>query len=295
MIKRTVTLLMVGLLPLIAQDFLKGVRAEDLMLDKIAKVPVEMVKKIEDEGFDYWFGPTLFTVYSPDSTLIAELFVDSDRGSEGIRITDRKTRNVKRIIEGNDEKIKWSADGKFLAFSKMVPAKEFFHGRQYYRDGGRWVYDFETDETQPVSLGSYFEWSPHANYLAGEYLDSTGLWVLAVYDAEGKETKVLDRVLFFEPWNFSWSPDGKMLTYVVITKASGHIEESPIESEVFIINRDGTGKTQITDTPQPEIYVKWLPDGKSIMVERFRGKPDTETGGGDKEIVILKLKKRMEK
>jgi len=297
MIKKIITIMVVSILPLLAQeDFLEGVKAGDLMLDRIEAVPVETAKEIENSGFDYWFGPVLSVAYSPNTTLIAEERTEKPGGRIiGVWIVDSATNTEKRIIEGIAYDLKWSADGKFLAFRKMVPKKELFHGRRVYGDGGLWLYNVETDEMQPVPLGSYFEWSPQGNYLAGKHLDSTGLWALAIYNAEREETKVLDRVLFFEPWNFCWSPDGEMLTYVVATKTSGHIECSPIESEVFIINRDGTGKTQITYTMQPEILVKWLPDGKSIMVERFKEMPDPVTGGSDTEIVILKLKKRRRK
>lgn len=259
------------------------------------KSPVEIVKEIEDVGFDYWFGKTLFTACSLDSSLIAEIV--GDRGPDnGIWLKDGKTKKEKRFIKGGYD-IKLSSDTKFLSFSMLIPAKELFHGRQVCEYGGTYIYSIETDELQPaLSFGTSACWSPKANYLTGKYTESEGLgknfWALSIFDAESNETKVLDRTLFFEPWNFSWSPNGEMLAYVVATKASGHIELSPLASEVFIINRDGTGKTQITDTPLPEILVKWLPDGKSIMVERFKEMPDSITGGGDREYVILKLKRR---
>ncbi len=293
--KNIITLIAISLLPLFAQGFLEGVRAEDLMLERIEKASVEMTKEIEGEGFDYWFGKTLFTVCSPDSSLIAEIV--GDRGPDnGILLKDGKTKKEKRFIKGGYD-MKLSSDSKFLSFSMWVPAKKLFHGRQVYGYGGTYIYNIETDELKPApSFGISACWSPKANYLAGKYVESEGLtkdfWVLSIFDAESNETKVLDRTLFFEPWNFSWSPNGKMLTYIVATKASGHIEVSPLASEVFVINKDGTGKTQITYTLQPEILVRWLPDGKSIVVERFKEIPDSITGGGDRECVILRLKRR---
>jgi Tol biopolymer transport system component len=82
-----------------------------------------------------------------------------------------------------------------------------------------------------------------------------------------------------------------MLTYVVATKASGEAEVSPLESDVYIINKDGSGKNQITHTLQPEVLVKWMSDGKSIVVDRYKEKPDSNMGGGEKEIVLLHLSK----
>lgn len=280
-------------MPLFAdEDFLKGVRAEDLMVERIEEAPSEMVKEIEDAGFDYWFGKTLFSVYSPDSLLLAEIV--SNRGlNNGIRLIYRKTKKeVKFIIGGYN--IHWSPNGKFLAYDKMVPCKELYHGRQTYQDGGRWIYNINENKEERIPISDYYDWSPKANLLAGnQYYGDSLKFVL--YDPSTAETRLLDKTLFFDFWNFSWSPDGNMLVYVVATKVEGNVELSPIESDVFVINRDGTGKMQITHTPEPEISVKWLPDGKSIVVERFKQTPDLANGGGSTEIVILKLTKREKK
>jgi dipeptidyl aminopeptidase/acylaminoacyl peptidase len=301
MIKKAITILILTLSPLLTQDFLEGVRAEDLMLDRIEPVPEAVAKEIEDESVNYWFGKTLSTAYSHDSSIIAIERTEKPGGKViGIWLVDSKTKTEKQIVEGITYDLKLSSDGKYLTFTKMVPAKELFHGRQVYEDGGTWLYNVETDKIQPLPpFGTSAAWSAKGNYLAGKYIESEGVgkntWVLAVYDAENSTTQILDRVIFQDWWNFSWSPNGKMLVYVVATKASGHIDLSPLASEVFIINKNGTGKTQITSTTQPEVLVRWLPDGKSIMVARFKDMPDPETGVGDGEIVVLKLKKKEEK
>ena len=296
MAKCTTTLLMVSITYLLAQaNFLQGIKAEDLMLDRIEKVSADVAEEIADKGVDYWYGTTLNAAYSPDGLFYAEERTDKPGGKViGVWIINSKTKEEKKVITGIVYDLKWSATGKFLAFSKMVPTKEPFQRKQVYGDGGRWVYNIETDKLQSVPLGSFFEWSSRNNWLAGSYVDSAGCWLLAVYDAGKQKTEILDRVLYYDWWNFSWSANGEMLAYVVATKASGHIECAPIESEVFVINRDGTGKTQITHTSQPEIFVKWLSDGKSIMVERYKEMPDSVTGGGDIENVVLKLRKRGE-
>ncbi|MGQ9665633.1 MAG: TolB family protein [bacterium] len=288
--KNILIITMITTLPLFAQDFLEGVRAEDLVLDRIEEVPAELAKEIDDEGFDYWFGKTQFTVYSPDSSLIAEIV---NRGEDfGILLK-------KRFIKGGYD-IKLSSDSKFLSFSMWSPTKELFHGRQVYGYGGTYIYSNETDELKPAPPFDISAcWSPKENYLAGKSLKSEcptkDFWVLSIFDAESNKVRVLDSTLFFEPWNFSWSPNGQMLAYIIATKASGHVQLSPLASEVFIINKDGTGKTQITNTPEPEILVRWLPDGKSLVVERFKEAPDSITGGGDTEYVILRLRKKVAK
>jgi Tol biopolymer transport system component len=164
-----------------------------------------------------------------------------------------------------------------------------YSGEQLY------VYNIETGEKILVIsiTGRSIEylWSPINDRIAFLCSPDNGIhFGLYVFDPMNGLTK-LDSLPCVEV-NLSWSPIGEMVAYVIATKAEGHIEYSPVESEVFVINHDGTGKTQITDTPQPETLVKWQPDGRSIVVERFKNAPEPEYGGGETEVVILKLKKK---
>lgn len=281
MFKKATIVLLLGLLPLLAWgDFLDGVKAEDLMLDRIEAVPAQIASEVEKEGFDYWLGKVSFTAHSPDGLMLAELVIERSR-SYGLRLIDTQTKQEELIVEGNVQNIRWSPDSRYTAFYMLTPT-----------NGHTSVYDVKQRNMQSVPFGSNFEWSSQGSYLAGKYIDTAGSWVLAIYNAMDKNTKIIDRIMFCEPWNFSWSPNGEMLVYTVASKTSGCIETSPIRSDVFVINRDGTGKTQITNTPEPEILVKWLADGGNILVERFEEMPDTIYGGGEKELVILKLKLR---
>jgi Tol biopolymer transport system component len=44
-------------------------------------------------------------------------------------------------------------------------------------------------------------------------------------------------------------------------------EELPLKSEIFIADRYGYKKRQLTNTPVCEIFVKWMNDGKNIITE----------------------------
>lgn len=61
--------------------------------------------------------------------------------------------------------------------------------------------------------------------------------------------------------SWQWSPDGKRLVYC-ISRDDGFCI---LESEIYIINADGTGKTQLTNTPDiVEAFPRWSPDGMRI-------------------------------
>lgn len=62
--------------------------------------------------------------------------------------------------------------------------------------------------------------------------------------------------------NPGWSPDGRSLVYEV-TADDGHVITG---SELYTIDRDGGGRTQLTDTPDRiERWPGWSPDGRMII------------------------------
>ena len=277
MIKKTITIIMLSVLPLIAQeDFLAGVKAEDLMLDRIEPVPAEIAKEIEDRRFDYWDEPILSVACSPDTALIAEARTEKPGGRViGLWIIGSKTNTEKKIVEGIVDDLKWSPSGKYLSFIKLEyvanPADDKLPRKPFFNTDRLCLYDNQVGEIKNiVSMGGLsieHSWSPFDNYLAYSYRDK-GKYILAIFNAENNKNTIVDELIYCDLWNFSWSPNGRMLAYTKPLKMDRYInEEAPIESEVFIVNYDGTGKKQITNTPESEIYVKWLSDGSRIITE----------------------------
>ena len=280
MIKKTITMLMLCLLPLIAQeDFLKGVRAEDLSLDRIEAVPDEIIREIEDRD-DYWCIPPAYslTVYSLDSTLVAEVLriekPDGKKMTTGLKIRNLKTKSEK-FIEGNVTDLRWSPSGKYLSFIKLEyvanPADDKLPRKPFFNTDRLCLYDNQIGEIKNIvstgGLSTEHSWAPFDNYLAYSYRDK-GKYILAIYNAENNKNTIVDELIYCDLWNFSWSPNGRMLAYTKPLKMDRYInEEAPIESEVFVVNYDGTGKKQITNTPESEVYVKWLSNGSRIITE----------------------------
>ena len=280
MIKKITIMLVLGLIPLIAQeDFLKGVKAEDLMLDRIEAVPIEIVKEIEDKGYHYWDSYILSYAYSPDSSLIAEERTEKPGGKIiGLWILDPKTNTERRIVEGLVEDFKWSPSSKYLSFIQLEyvenPADDKLPRKPFFNTARLCLYDNQTGEVRNIvfmgGLGIRHFWSPTHDYLAYRSVDDDekNKYALVIFDAENNKIYTVDKLMRFILWNFSWSPNGDMLAYTKPLKVDRYInEEAPIESEVFIVNYDGTGKKQITNTPESEVFVKWLPEGKKIVTE----------------------------
>jgi Tol biopolymer transport system component len=57
------------------------------------------------------------------------------------------------------------------------------------------------------------------------------------------------------------SPDGKQVAYTVTWY---DIEENTSNSEIYIMNTDGSNKKQLTKTPERENSLTWRPDAKVL-------------------------------
>jgi TolB protein len=70
-----------------------------------------------------------------------------------------------------------------------------------------------------------------------------------------------------------WSPDGTRLAF-----NSGPTDQ-PLESDVILINPDGSGRTNITNRPGFDLTPDWSPDGQRIVFAR--------DDNGDNEIYVM--------
>jgi Tol biopolymer transport system component len=62
-------------------------------------------------------------------------------------------------------------------------------------------------------------------------------------------------------WNTAWSPDGKRLAFLADGKGGAY--------DVYVINADGTGEQDISDSPEEESWPSWSPDGTRIAFVRM--------------------------
>ena len=107
-------------------------------------------------------------------------------------------------------------------------------------------------------------WSPDGKqivYLSG-YPDTN----LIVMNADGSSAKALTEGLKIslevQP---QWSPDGTQIAFVVNGKRVG---TSPT-SEVYLINADGSGLRQLTETGGATFDPRWSPDGQQLLFFGF--------------------------
>jgi len=274
MIKRTITLLMISITYLLAQeDFLEGVRAEDLTLDRIVAPSVEDTIGIRD--WSKFFFNTSKVQMNPNGNLSVEFW------SDGIWVTDLKTNQRKKIDERGVTP-KWSPDGRLIAFTKqkILPGKKSVRGLQLYGEDELWICKPDGTNKKKLTNHTHVElyiWDPAGRYIYFGGLDSTGRrdepFYLGRVDITTGKKEIIDTGSPYNEICFSLSPDGRMIAYCKPLKWELKTEWWVTDAEIFIANVDGTGKTQITETEVVETMVKWSDDGKSLIVRQFGPDP----------------------
>jgi TolB protein len=127
--------------------------------------------------------------------------------------------------------------------------------------------------------GEFFaaQWSPSGDLIAYHAIaedeirvevvnpDGTGRRKVATWSFEGE---------IFDPgdqWPPQWSPDGERLLFT---------SDSPLgDADVFVVNADGSGLRNLTNSPGHDTDPIWSPDGRKIAF--------VSTRDGDYEIYVM--------
>jgi TolB protein len=132
----------------------------------------------------------------------------------------------------------------------------FLPGRiAYSASGAVWTINPDGSDPRKVTAPGFFPaWSPDHAAIAYADADSPGggLHVATAKGDYGLTTGVVDDS---QP---AWSPDGKKIAFARIDNTN------PQYSEIWVINRDGSGTTQLTHLPCLNRDPAWSPDGKTV-------------------------------
>jgi len=194
------------------------------------------------------------TAWSPDATLILCAFGGDEPGVFSIRASDggdpvRLSTNPYGA-DAEDLPGDYSPDGTRIAFMRTKPGRN--------EQGALFVAD--ADGTNPRQITPYglansgenfAHWSPDGtNILFGSaqgklfvvHPDGTGLTQISLDTGGG-------RSFAFSP---GWSPDGTSILFSIFLWKS-------VSEDIYTAEADGTNLTQVTDTPNIEVFADWGP------------------------------------
>ena len=78
----------------------------------------------------------------------------------------------------------------------------------------------------------------------------------------GTEPEWQDGIWWGRP---AWSPDGSKIAFARTFNGPCRAEDT--RADLFVINQDGTGETQLTTGPDWGILPSWSPDGSRIVYD----------------------------
>lgn len=211
--------------------------------------------------------------YSPDGENI--VFDDNANGSRDIFMINANEGLATRQLTFTSEHEygpTFSPDSKTIFYTKAEPVYQTnsYNGTQtllkwnYYV----WSVNTETSIVTQYSLGSTPVIMQNDQMLITRNNPKTNLgeiWLINLKN--GQESQILsDAVKGFSSPHIS--PDGKKIVCVGSTPKVGNVRAN---LDLYTINLDGTGLTQLTYHGGDDVSPRWSPDGKSIYFISARG------------------------
>jgi len=196
-----------------------------------------------------------FTAYQDDSSIL--VVMDAD-GGHRITLADRLSGGAANF--GPQVGLSWSPDSSRIAFSARIGDEP--EQRIYVTDADR-------PDATPVGGPDLYalspSWSPDGTQIAFKRIypccggQPDSLWLIGpdgsslhqLSAATGTREELLET---------AWSPDGKRLAFL----APG----TKLNDDIFVINADGTGETNITHSIEDEYGPSWSPEGTRLAFSR---------------------------
>jgi len=223
--------------------------------------PVNITNTPEvSEYFPVWSPDGLRIAFSRGEDYLHDLWVMAEDGSNQVNIT-----NDPGWVFGPT----WSPGATQLAFVKNIP------GDNITAQFDIFIHDLDTGEQRNLTHSDFDElepaWSPDGGLIAFSAVrltwDGFGAWEIVTVDPTGANEQILTAPdgRHFEDRAPAWSPDGTKLVFM-----SQHNDPCCQPWDIWAMNRDGSGLTNLTQHPSDDMFPSWSPDGLLIVFTSTR-------------------------
>lgn len=187
-------------------------------------------------------------VWSPDGAQIA--FYRRNTAQAGVYVMNGDGGELHQVAPGNGRPY-WSPDGLRLLFARRSgsgPSAVFtLHTIGADGTGERLL------ATADESISDY-QWSPDGSKIL--FVQADGLFVI---DPDGANRQLLrEGIAFYRA--FAWSPDSSRIAFAAPGPTG--------DDDIFVMNADGTGATNITNTPGHNYAPQWSDAGLVFLSYR---------------------------
>ena len=165
-------------------------------------------------------------------------------------------QGVKLLAEDGASHPTWSPDGSTIAYVSFNQGSAYRSEIFLMNADGTDKRNLTNDSAERWDGYSSLRWSPDGSSIVfakeDEGSDSPAIYVI---DVETGEQTALTEPGFTSP---AWSPDGSKIAYASIYRSR------TAESELFVMDADGSNERQITDNTHREATPTWAANGKAI-------------------------------
>ena len=210
----------------------------------------EHVAAVED-NYPFWSPDgERIVFYSNRTGVYFQIFVINRDGTGLTQLTFDQADNRTPVFSPDGTKIAWQSE----------------------RDGNREIYVMDADGSNQTRLtfedqeDSHPKWSADGTEIifdSHRHHPETQMANLYVMKADGSDVRRLTTYDEYDSYS-SLSPDGTKVLFRRILPTGGN-SRSGRNSEVFIMNRDGSGLRNLSNHPDFDGYPSWSPDGQYVL------------------------------
>jgi TolB protein len=203
--------------------------------------------------------------FSPDGQRLA--FTSNRGGNWDIYVMGVDGGQPTQLTTGPEHEMHptWSPDGTLLAYCKL--------GSQ----SGRWEI-WVADAANPgvrhfLDYGLFPQWCPDparskllfqkARQRGSRY---HGIWTIDYVAGEAMHPTEIVSAANAATINPTWSPDGSMIAFVAVVEPDSGSAAAPQQADVWIVNIDGSGRTNLTNGRFANFQPAWATDGRVYFV-----------------------------
>src|SRR5215204_5714103 len=198
-----------------------------------------------------------------------DLWVMDADGTNQTNLTDTPNRS--------DYQPAWAPSGAQLTFVREVEGQIIFEQPDIF------VMDTDPATNDAINLTktdeseSHPDWSPDGAKIAFSGVRNSG-WEIVTMDPDGQNEEILTGDGFDGNDEApDWSPDGTKVVFMKESQVGGCCEPW----EIWAVNRDGSGDTNLTNDPSYDMGPSWSPDGSEIIFSSTRARTDEDPSRTD--------------
>ncbi len=203
----------------------------------------------------------IYGAWSPTGEQI--LFAsDRDKGYD-LYLMDPDGKNVRRVFgkSAHREAPAWSPDSKQIVYTRREQGKRVIY-----------IASIDSKKEERVAIGSTPAWSPDGMEIAYTVKAGQDRWEMYILNVRTRKQKVFFPPKAIPTWMGSipaWSPEGDKLAFSWQHKLPLVAFED--RETIYVVNRDGTGLTQIVDEAGPRATDPvWSPRGDELLYARWK-------------------------